>query len=194
MRDDLVGGRLAAEPLVRVAIAVEQVARERHLLAERAAEQVAGADAELLAGDVHAGELDRGVELRAVVVERGHRVHDLPAELLELQRIVADEIRLEPRDRGLRRLRRRRPSRPTPVSPSSVSISTMVRTNRPQCAPLEWRSGASSGIVTVVARRSVIFMTVRFFSSFRWRAAEREQQAAVDDQRRAGDERGARRG
>ena len=103
MRHHLLGGRLAALAGRLVAVAVEEVARERHLLAQRPAEQVAGADAQVFAGDVHAGELERGVELIAVVVERGHRIHDLPAELLELQRVVADEVLLEAPDRHLGR-------------------------------------------------------------------------------------------
>ena len=37
--------------------------------------------------------------------------------------------------------------------------STMVRTNRPQCAPLPCRRGASSGMATVVARMSAIVMS-----------------------------------
>ena len=40
--------------------------------------------------------LDRGMELDAVVVEGGDRIHDLPAQLLELQRVVAHEVGLEP--------------------------------------------------------------------------------------------------
>src|SRR5947209_12107594 len=40
--------------------------------------------------------------------------------------------------------------------PWSVSTSTMVRTKRPQCAPAAWRSGASSGTATVVARKAVM--------------------------------------
>src|SRR5829696_754963 len=44
------------------------------------------------------------------------------------------------------------------MSPSSVSTSTMVRTKRPQWAPLACNNGASRGTVTVVARTSVISM------------------------------------
>ena len=158
MRDDLVGRRLAADAGLGVAVAVEDVAREGHRLAHRAAEEVAGADAELLAGDVHAGELDRRVELHAVVVERADRIHDLPAELLELQRIVADEIRLQSRDRRLRRL---------PAAAHLAEADRGPRRSRPRrwCGRTvpsarrsAWRSGASSGTVTVVARRSVIFI------------------------------------
>jgi hypothetical protein len=48
------------------------------------------------------------------------------------------------------------PISPSPITPLSVSSSTMVRTKRPQWAPAAWRSGASSGTLTVVARRSAI--------------------------------------
>src|SRR5204863_8172349 len=51
------------------------------------------------------------------------------------------------------------PISPSPTIPSSVSTSTMVRTNRPQCAPLAWRSGAARGTVTGVARMSMIFIS-----------------------------------
>ena len=50
------------------------------------------------------------------------------------------------------------PISPSPTRPLSLSISTIVRTNRPQWHPFAWRSGASRGTVTVVARTSVIFM------------------------------------
>src|SRR5579859_3114296 len=83
------------------------------------------------------------------------------------------------------------PISPRPINPSSVSTSTTVRTKRPQCAPFEWRSGASSGTVTVVARRSVIFIS---FLVLGRSAGEREEEAAVDDQGCAGDERGPVRG
>src|ERR1035438_6457408 len=48
------------------------------------------------------------------------------------------------------------PISPSPISPVSVSISTIVRTKRPQWHPLAWRRGASRGTVTVVARMSAI--------------------------------------
>src|SRR5215475_12153457 len=54
------------------------------------------------------------------------------------------------------------PISPSPTSPVSVSTSTMVRTKRPQWQPLAWRSGASRGTVTVVARISRIFTLARF--------------------------------
>ena len=43
----------------------------------------------------------------------------------------------------------------------------MVRTKRPQWQPLAWRSGASSGTVTVVARISTIFMAKEHVSARR---------------------------
>src|SRR5262249_31250075 len=53
------------------------------------------------------------------------------------------------------------PISPRPIKPSSVSTSTIVRTKRPQWQPFAWRSGASKGTVTVVARMSVIFINGR---------------------------------
>src|SRR5688572_22293304 len=50
------------------------------------------------------------------------------------------------------------PISPRPTRPVSDSISTIVRTKRPQWQPLAWRSGASSGTVTVVARTSAILI------------------------------------
>ena len=44
------------------------------------------------------------------------------------------------------------PISPKPVIPSSVSTSTIVRINLPQCAPFACRIGASSGTATVVTR------------------------------------------
>src|SRR3712207_2152878 len=61
----------------------------------------------------------------------------------------------------------------------------MVRTNLPQWAPLAWSSGASRGIVTVVARISVIFIVPPLRTSFETGSlgqgdAERGEHAAVD--------------
>ena len=91
MRRDFVGRRLAA--LVAVAIAVEQIGGERDLFADGAAEQVAGANAEFFARDIYAGHLDRRVDLAAIVIEARGRIHDLPAQLLKLKRIVTLQIR-----------------------------------------------------------------------------------------------------
>ena len=60
-------------------------------------------NAELLADDVEAGELDRGVQLGAVVVEARGRVADLEAHRLERERVVAGRYGLERRE-GARRV------------------------------------------------------------------------------------------
>ena len=57
-------------------------------------------NAELLADDVEAGELDRGVELRAVVVQARRRIADLEAQRLEREHVVAVEIGHEPGERA----------------------------------------------------------------------------------------------
>ena len=72
--------------------------------------------APLLAEDVEAGELQRGQDLRAVVVERRRRIGDQEAHLLELRRVVADQIRLQ-----RRRTPPRRVSPPPPISPSPIN-------------------------------------------------------------------------
>ena len=57
--------------------------------------------------------------------------------------------------------------------PSSVSTSTIVRTNRPQWQPFAWRSGASSGTVTVVALMSMIFISGQWsVVSGQWSASQ----------------------
>jgi hypothetical protein len=53
-------------------------------------------------------------------------------------------------------------SPPPPISPKADDAGIGLDLDdgaheAPQCAPFEWRSGASSGTVTVVARISVIF-------------------------------------
>ena len=105
MRDELVDrADLAALPSRGFGVAEEQIRRERHAVAQLAAEDVVDRHAPLLAEDVEAGELQRGEHLRAVVVERRGRVGDQEAHLLELRRVVADEVRLERLERRVRAL------------------------------------------------------------------------------------------
>ena len=68
MSDNLFRRRLSAKLTALVAIAVEQVGREGHALAQRATKQVARADAKRFASQIHAGHFDRGMKLDAVVV------------------------------------------------------------------------------------------------------------------------------
>jgi len=63
-----------------IGVAEEQIAREVDHRAQLAAEQRMHGNAELLPDDVEAGELDRGVELRPVVVQARRRIADLEAQ------------------------------------------------------------------------------------------------------------------
>ena len=126
------------------------------------------------------------MHLHAGVVEAGDRVHDLPAQLFELQRIVALEVGQEAGGSPLSADSPPPPSSPQPESPSSVTTSTMVRTNRPQCAPdavaqrrLE-RHGDGGGLD--IDDLKLLFL-------FR-RAGDARQHAAIDAHGFAGHERG----
>ena len=48
-----------------------------------------------MAGNIDASELERGQQLLAIVVQTGGRVGDFPAQRFELQRVVAEDVRLE---------------------------------------------------------------------------------------------------
>ncbi len=72
-----------------IGVPEEEVARELDGIAELAAEERMHGYAELLAHDVEARELDRGVELRAIVVEARRRIADLEAHRLEREHVVA---------------------------------------------------------------------------------------------------------
>ena len=94
MGHDLVRRGFTASPRGGIAVAKEQVGCKGNFLAQRAAQQVASADAQALARRIHTGHLDRCVQLRAGVVQAAHGVHDLPAQLFQLQRVVAKHIGL----------------------------------------------------------------------------------------------------
>src|SRR5207248_2189191 len=79
-------------------------AGERDLVAEPAAEEVVDGDVQPLPDEVEACELDRRVELRAIVVEARGRIAELEAKRLELKRVVPEEVRLQARERELGRL------------------------------------------------------------------------------------------
>ena len=96
MGDDFIGGRLTTLPRLGIRQPIEEIAREWHSFAHRAAEQVAGTNAKLLSGRVHAGHFKRRMDLQAVVIERGRRVHDLPTQLLKLERIMSLQIGQQP--------------------------------------------------------------------------------------------------
>src|SRR5688572_7334820 len=101
VRDDLLRRLFSTVAGLLVAISEEQVRGERHVVAQRAAEQIARADAQLLTDDIDARELDRRVKLRAVVVQRRRWIADLPIQLLELKWIVTDQIRFQSAKRRL---------------------------------------------------------------------------------------------
>jgi hypothetical protein len=131
-----------------VFIAVEQVSGKIDLLAQRTTEKITSTHAELFAGQIHTGHFNGGMQLQTVVVQAGSGVHDFPAQLLELQRIMPLQIRQQ----GLTAasaLSPPPPSSPQPDKPLSSTTSTTVRTKRCQCTPAECLSGASSGTATV---------------------------------------------
>ena len=94
LADELLGRSHLARA-VPIRIAEEQVRGERDAVLQAAAQDLGDRHAPLLAEDVQAGELERGQDLRAVVVERGRRVGDQEPHLLEPRRVVADEIALQ---------------------------------------------------------------------------------------------------
>ena len=78
-----------------VRVPEEEVACELDGIAELPAEERVHGNAELLAHDVEARELDRRVELRAVVVEARGRIADLEPQCLECEHVVPGEIAQE---------------------------------------------------------------------------------------------------
>ena len=78
----------------------KEIGRERHVVAQRAAEHLADRNAPRLAEDVEARELDRRHQLRSLVVERRGGVGDSEAHLLEPRRVVSEEVGLEPIEGG----------------------------------------------------------------------------------------------
>jgi len=81
--------------VVSVWISKEQIRREGNPVAQSAAEDRVDGDPPLLPEDVQARELERGEDLRPVVVERGGGIRDDEPHLLEERWIVPDEVGLE---------------------------------------------------------------------------------------------------
>ena len=100
VRDELFGRADLAAAGLRIRVAEEQVARERDAIVEPAAQEVADRHAELAADDVEAGELERRVELRAVVVEARGRIADLEPHRLEREHVVPGEVAFERSERA----------------------------------------------------------------------------------------------
>jgi hypothetical protein len=82
-----------------IGVSEKEIAGEWHFVAKFAAKEIEDRYAEFLTHEVETGEFECGVELSAVVVERGGWVADLEPKCFELERIVADEIGLEPFER-----------------------------------------------------------------------------------------------
>ena len=88
----------------RVRVAVEQVRRKRHAIADAPAENVTDGHAPRLAEQIETGEFKRGDDLRSVVVERCGRVREHEPHFLQPRRVAADERRLQREHRRDRRL------------------------------------------------------------------------------------------
>src|SRR5690606_33962189 len=76
-------GRAHLVASVGIAIAKEQIAGKGDLVAKPAPQQLRYRDTQPLAHDVETGELERSVDLRAVVVETGRGIADCEAHRLE---------------------------------------------------------------------------------------------------------------
>jgi hypothetical protein len=95
MLDELVRSSNLSLSGIGIGVAKEEIAGERNLVSELSSQQVAHRNTKFLADDVKARKLERRVQLRPVVVERGGRIADLEPKRLELKRVVSNEIRLE---------------------------------------------------------------------------------------------------
>ena len=100
--DELFGSPHFAAAGLRVVVAKEEVARELDLVAQLAAQESVDRHAELLTHDVEACELDRRVELRAVVVEARRRIADREPHCLEPEYVMAAQVVGERRERACR--------------------------------------------------------------------------------------------
>src|SRR5207248_1090725 len=80
---------------IGIGVTKEQVTREFHAVAQLAAKYCVHRNTELLAHDVETRELERGVQLRAVVVEARGGVADLEAHRLEREHVVAEQVIFE---------------------------------------------------------------------------------------------------
>ena len=94
--DELFAGANLARSIARIRITKKQIRSKWHAVAHLPADDVVNRHAPLLPEDVETGKLERGQNLRAIVVERRRRIRDQKAHLLELRRIAADEYDLSP--------------------------------------------------------------------------------------------------
>src|SRR5690349_5867686 len=102
MGDQLLGGTHFGAPCLRIRVTEEQIAREFDRIAELPTEQRMHGDTELLPDDVETRELERRVQLRAIVVEARGRIADREAHRLEPEHVVPQQIALQRRERACR--------------------------------------------------------------------------------------------
>src|SRR6266542_3573057 len=95
VRDELLGDAHFAFTGLRVRVTEEQIRRELNGVANLAAEKRMHGHAELLSHDVEARELERRVQLRAIVVEARRRIADRVAHRLEPEHVVATQVAFE---------------------------------------------------------------------------------------------------
>ena len=88
----LLGRLLAARAGALVRVPIEEIARERHPVAQPTTEQGRHRHAQRLAGDVQAGEFECRQELEAIVVQARGGVSDLPAQRFQLERVMAEDV------------------------------------------------------------------------------------------------------
>ena len=92
MGDHLVGGDLAALTRFGIWITVEQIAGKGDFFAQRPAQKITSPNPKALTRQIQTGKLECRMKLQAVVVERPDWVHQLPAQLLELQGVMPDKV------------------------------------------------------------------------------------------------------
>ena len=95
MRDELLRGAHFTASGLRIGVTKKQIAREFDRVANLAAQKRVHRNVELLSDDVQACELDRRVQLRAIVVKARRRIADREAHGFQPEDVVAAEVRFE---------------------------------------------------------------------------------------------------
>ena len=139
-------GRLFPAPrAARIAVTIEDIGRKCDSLAKRAAEKHPRRRGCLARRGPWTPSPMLGVQLNAIVVEACGRVHDLPAQRLELQRIVS----FQKRDKW-KRIAALGRALALPPRPNQQNVRRrpqprrLVRLQKNQCAPMEKKKGAPS--------------------------------------------------
>ena len=112
--------------------------------------------AELLAHDVEAGELERGVQLRAVVVQARGGIADREAHLLQREDIVAAQVLLQGRERARGVLATAAHLAQPHVAVGCLHLHDGAHEAPPVRAVAVAGAGASRGTVTGVARMALM--------------------------------------